>query len=95
MSSVEPTKQQENIAITVKPIVEADRIILEQLLSPEAAASLAELDESIQAKKPIDNKGLPLLLGVVSDRQKRGSIHQVSFSSWSGFNPLSLTRSEI
>lgn len=62
----------------MKPIDEADRIILEQLLSQASAASLVELDESIQAKKPIDKKSLPLLLGVVSDRQKRGSIHQVS-----------------
>ncbi len=62
----------------MKPIVEADRIILEQLLGQDAATRLVELDDAIQAKKPIDSKSPPLILGVISDRQKRGSIHQVS-----------------
>lgn len=62
-------------------IVEADRIILEQLLGQDAAAHLVDLDEAIQAKKAIDSMSLPLMLGVISDRQKRGSIHQVSLRS--------------
>jgi tRNA pseudouridine13 synthase len=62
----------------VKPIDEADRVILEQLLGQEAVATLTQLDEAIQAKKTSNNKNMPLLLGIISDRQKRGSIHQVS-----------------
>ncbi|OIW33300.1 pseudouridine synthase [Coniochaeta ligniaria NRRL 30616] len=75
-STIQPAAQKENTPAVVQPIIEADRIILEQLLGKDAATQLVELDEAVQAKKPIDSKSPPLILGVISDRQKRGSIHQ-------------------
>ncbi|KAB5570298.1 pseudouridine synthase [Coniochaeta sp. 2T2.1] len=75
--AVQPAGQQlENPPAAVQPISEADRTIIVQLLGEEATARLVELDEAVQAKKPFDKKSPPLLLGVVTDRQKRGSIHQ-------------------
>lgn len=62
----------------MQSIVEADRTILEQLLGQEATTRLVELDNAIQARKPMDKKTPPVLLGIISDRQKRGTIHGVS-----------------
>lgn len=77
IGTTEPAGQKENTPVAIKSITVADRIILEHLLGQEAATQLVDLDDAIQTKKPIDTKSPPLMLGVFSDRQKRGNIHQV------------------
>jgi tRNA pseudouridine13 synthase len=60
----------------VHPISEDDRKALVGLLGESTTQKLVELDESVQAKKPLDPKDRSIVFDPVTDRAKRGTIHQ-------------------
>ncbi|KAH6850386.1 pseudouridine synthase [Chaetomium sp. MPI-CAGE-AT-0009] len=60
----------------VHPISEDDRKALTELLGESTTQKLVELDENIQAKKPLDPKDRTIVFDPVTDRAKRGTIHQ-------------------
>jgi tRNA pseudouridine13 synthase len=48
-----------------------------ELLGETVAHKMIELDESVQAKKPMSPKERSIVFDAVTDRAKRGVIHQV------------------
>ncbi len=61
----------------VQPISEADRKIVVDLLGATVAQKLIELDENVQAKKPLEPKDRTVAFDSVNDRSQRATIHQV------------------
>ncbi|KAK3322444.1 pseudouridine synthase [Apodospora peruviana] len=61
----------------IQPISDADMVILEGLVGQNDAKKLADLDEAIQAKKPLtgENKR-DFDFGPIEDRESRAKIHQ-------------------
>ncbi|AEO69486.1 uncharacterized protein THITE_2119958 [Thermothielavioides terrestris NRRL 8126] len=70
-----PSSKPENKA-KVHHISEEDRKIVVDLLGESAAQRLIELDENVQAKKPMAAKERTVAFDPVTDRAKRGIIHQ-------------------
>ncbi|KAK4143626.1 pseudouridine synthase [Dichotomopilus funicola] len=74
------TKQNETKQSDDKPeihhIAEDERKFLFELLGESVALDLIELDESIQAKKPLSPEKRSVAFDAVTDRAKRGAIHQ-------------------
>ncbi|KAK4247336.1 pseudouridine synthase [Corynascus novoguineensis] len=60
----------------VLPISEEDRKAVVDLLGESVAQKLIELDESVQAKKPLAPNERSVAFDSVTDRSKRGTIHQ-------------------
>ncbi len=61
----------------VYPISEADRKIVVDLLGATVALKLIDLDENVQAKKPLEPKDRTVAFDSVNDRTQRATIHQV------------------
>ena len=61
----------------IQPISEADRNIVVGLLGATVAQKLIELDENVQAKKPLEPKDRTIVFDSVNDRSQRTTIHQV------------------
>ncbi|EAQ89064.1 hypothetical protein CHGG_05683 [Chaetomium globosum CBS 148.51] len=60
----------------VHPVSDDDRKALAELIGEATAQKLVELDESIQAKKLLSPEDRSIAFDAVTDRAKRGTIHQ-------------------
>lgn len=73
-----PDSKPDNKA-TVQHISDDDRKTIVDLLGEPVAQKLIELDENVQAKKPLAPEQRTVTFDPVTDRAKRGTIHQVCY----------------
>ena len=74
--NAKPTPEQNDLkTVVAHPVSDSDRKILQDMIGTAVADQLIELDESIQARKP--SGATPVKFPQITDRQKRGAIHQV------------------
>ncbi|KAK1765748.1 pseudouridine synthase [Phialemonium atrogriseum] len=73
--NAKPTPEQnDQKTVVAHPVSDSDRKILQDMIGTAVADQLIELDESIQARKPSGTT--PVKFPQITDRQKRGAIHQ-------------------